>query len=192
MEIHCVENLHYYTRDCYHCSTTGCPPVKPMRLYKAGERSLPEAPTIWSHGSPLVFLLSPSSILCSAFQQKMLEENLRVTREVPGTSFYNPASLSECWTSCPCIFQWGRFSEDEWHLVVSYSWGSQVVGAQDLASLVKRLNLVTMYLGRRRNSFARCKKRSCEATTVICLLALETFLPEYEYHYSLNRNNKFV
>ena len=78
------------------------------------------------------------------------------------------------------------------HLVVLYSWGSQIVGIQELTSLVERLNIVTMYLGRRRNSFVRCKKRSCEALTVICLLALETFLPEYEYHYSLNRNNKFV
>ena len=66
------------------------------------------------------------------------------------------------------------------------------MGAQELASLMWRLNLVTMYSGRRRNSFARCYKRSCEATTVICLLALETFLPRYEYHYSLSGNNKFV
>ena len=81
---------------------------------------------------------------------------------------------------------------DGLHLVVSYSWGSQVVSTQELTSLVRRINLVTTYSGRRRNSFARCKKRSCEAVTVIHLLALETFLPEYEYHYSLSRNNKFV
>ena len=81
---------------------------------------------------------------------------------------------------------------DGLHLVVSYSWGSQVVDTQELTSLVGRLNLFTTYSGRRRNSFARCKKRSCEATTVICLLALETFLPEYEYHYSLSGINKFV
>ena len=78
------------------------------------------------------------------------------------------------------------------HLVVLYSWGSQAVGTQELTSLVRRLNLVTTYSGRWRNSFTRCKKRSCEALTVICLLALKTFLPEYEYHYSLNGNNKFV
>ena len=78
------------------------------------------------------------------------------------------------------------------YLVVSYSWGSQVVGTQELTSLVGRLNLITTYSGRRRNSFARCKKRSCEAITVICFLALETFLLEYEYHYSLSGNNKFV
>ena len=81
---------------------------------------------------------------------------------------------------------------DGLHVVVSYYWGSQVVSTQELTSLVGRLNLVTTYSGRRRNSFARCKKRSCEATTVIGLLALQTFLPEYEYHYSLNGNNKFV
>ena len=77
-------------------------------------------------------------------------------------------------------------------VIVSYSWGSQVVGAQKLTFLVRRLNLVTTYSGRRRNSFARCKKRTYEALTVICLLGLETFLPEYEYHYSLSGNNKFV
>jgi hypothetical protein len=81
---------------------------------------------------------------------------------------------------------------DGLHLVVSYSWASQVVSTQELTSLVERLNLVTTYSERRRNFFARCKKRSCEALTVICLLALETFLPGYDYHYSLNGNSKFV
>ena len=81
---------------------------------------------------------------------------------------------------------------DGLHVVVLYCWGSRVGSTQELTSLVRRLNHVTTYSERRRNSFARCKKRSCEATTVICLLALETFLPEYKYHYSLNGNNKFV
>jgi len=49
-----------------------------------------------------------------------------------------------------------------------------------MASPVKRLNLVATYSGRRRNSFSRSKKRTCEALTVIYLLALETFLLEYE------------
>ena len=35
----------------------------------------------------------PPEVLCGPFQQKMLEENLRVTREVPATSSCNPASL---------------------------------------------------------------------------------------------------
>ena len=74
------------------------------------------------------------------------------------------------------------------HLVVSYSWDSQVGRTQELISLVRRLNLVITYSGRRKNSFARCKKRTCEALTVICLLALEIVLP---YHYSLSGNNKF-
>jgi len=77
-------------------------------------------------------------------------------------------------------------------LVVSYSWGSQVEGTQELTSLVRRLILVTTYSGRRRNFSARCYKRTCEVITVICLQTLETFLPEYEYHYSLDGNNKFV
>jgi len=62
---------------------------------------------------------------------------------------------------------------------------------QELTSLVRRLNLVTTYSRRRKFSFSRCKKRTCEALTVICLLALETFLLEYDYHYSLSGNNKF-
>jgi len=70
--------------------------------------------------------------------------------------------------------------------------GFQVVETREVTSLVRRLNLVTTYSGRRRNSFARCYKRSCEAITVICLQTLETFLPKYEYHYSLYGNNKFV
>ena len=80
---------------------------------------------------------------------------------------------------------------DGLHLVVSYSWGSQVVDTQELTSLVGRLNLFTTYSGRRRNSFLRCKKRTCEAVTDICLLALETFLPGYEYSYSQSGDNKF-
>jgi hypothetical protein len=36
----------------------------------------------------------PPEVLCSVFQQKMLEENLRVTREVSAAKPYNPASLS--------------------------------------------------------------------------------------------------
>ena len=77
-------------------------------------------------------------------------------------------------------------------LVVSHPWGCLFLGAQELTSLVKRLNLVTTYSGRRRNFFAGCKKRTCEALTIICLLALETSLPKYDYHYSLSGNNKFI
>ena len=76
-------------------------------------------------------------------------------------------------------------------LVVSYSWDFQDGSTQELTSLVRRLNLVTTY-SERRISFSRCKKRTCEALTVICLLALETFLLEYDYHYSLSGNNKFM
>ena len=80
---------------------------------------------------------------------------------------------------------------DGLHLVVSYSWDFQYRSTQELTSLVRRLNLVTTYSRRRKFSFSRCKKRTCEALTVICLLALETFLLEYDYHYSLSGNNKF-
>ena len=38
MGIHCMENLHYYTRDRCDCSIMGCPLVKTTRLYKVGER----------------------------------------------------------------------------------------------------------------------------------------------------------
>ena len=77
------------------------------------------------------------------------------------------------------------------HLVVSYSWDFQDESTQELTSLVGRLNLVTTYSGRREVPLSRCKKRTCEALIVICLLALETFLPEYDYHYFLSGNNKF-
>ena len=77
-------------------------------------------------------------------------------------------------------------------LIVSCPWDFQDGSSQEMASPVNRLNLITTYSGRSRNFFSRCKKRTCEAFTIICLLALETFLPEYEYHYSLSGNNKFV
>ena len=32
VKVHCAENLHYYARDRYNCSITGCPPVKLTRL----------------------------------------------------------------------------------------------------------------------------------------------------------------
>ena len=96
------------------------------------------------------------------------------------------------WTSCPCIFQWGRFGVAGLSLVVSHPWGCLSLGAQELISLVRRFNLVTTYSGRRRSFSRRCYKRTCEAITVICLHTLETFLREYEYHYSLDGNNKFV
>jgi len=69
---------------------------------------------------------------------------------------------------------------------VSYSWDFQYGSTQELTSLVRRLNLITMYSGRSRNSFAKCKKRTFEVLIVIFLLALETFLPEYDYDYSLS------
>ena len=77
-------------------------------------------------------------------------------------------------------------------LVVSNPWGCLFLGAQELTSLVRRLNLVTTYSVRRRNFSARCYKRTCEVIIVICLHTLENFLPGYMYHYSLDGNNKFV
>jgi len=77
-------------------------------------------------------------------------------------------------------------------LVVSHPWGCLFLGAQELISLAGRLNLVTTYSRRRRNFSRRCYKRTCEVITVICLQTLENFLAGYEYHYSLDGNNKFV
>ena len=77
-------------------------------------------------------------------------------------------------------------------LVVSHPWGCLFLGAQELISLAGKLDLATTYSGRRRSFSRRCYKRTYEAITVICLHTLETFLPEYEYHYSLDGNNKFV
>ena len=149
-----------------------------------------EAPKCSNHGFSLVFLPSSSSSLCSSFQQKMLEENLRVTREVLATSFCIPNVLIG---SILDIMSLHLPMRQIWGLVVSHPWGCLFLGAQELTSLVRRLNLVTTYSGRRRRSFSRrCYKRTCEVISIICLHTLETFLPEYEYHYSLNWNNKFV
>jgi len=60
---------------------------------------------------------------------------------------------------------------------VSYSWAFQDGSSEEMACPVKGLNLVATCSGRRGNFFSRCKKRTCEALTVICLLALETFPP---------------
>ena len=122
----------------------------------------------------------------------MLEECLRVTRKVPTTSSCNPASLSESMLEIISLHILmrqvlrGRVVSSCIILL-----GYLVVGTQELTSLVGRLNLVTTYSGRREVPLSRCKKRTCEALTVICLLALETFLPEYDYHYFLSGNNKF-
>ena len=77
-------------------------------------------------------------------------------------------------------------------LIVSYSWSSQVETTQELTFLAGKLDLDTTYSGRRRSFSRRCYKRTCEVITAICLHTLGTFLPEYEYHYSLDGNNKFV
>ena len=77
-------------------------------------------------------------------------------------------------------------------LVVSHPWGSLFLGTQELTSLARKLDLATKCSGRRRNFFARYYKRTCEVITVICLHTLETILPEYMYHYSIDGNNKFV
>ena len=94
------------------------------------------------------------------------------------------------WASCPCSYKGGRNFKELNGLVVSYSWVFQDESSQEMACPVKGLNLIATYSGRRRNSFSRCKKGTCEALTVICLLALEIFLPWYEYSYSQSGNNK--
>ena len=141
----------------------------------------------------MVFLLSPSWSLFSPFQQNMLEENLRVTREVPTTSSCIPSALIGSILDTMSLHIPMRQGFRGWvapHCVTSL--GLPVSGCQRTASLVRRLNLITTYSGRRRNFSARCYKRICEVITVICLQALEAFLPGYMYHYSLNGNNKFV
>ena len=75
---------------------------------------------------------------------------------------------------------------------MSHTWGCLYLGVQELTSLAGKLNLVTTYSGRRRSFSRRCYKRTCEVITIICLHTHETFLPEYEYHYFLSGNNKFV
>ena len=99
-----------------------------------------------------------------------------------------PASMQlppqPSWVSCPCSYKSGRNFKELSSLVVSYSWVFQDRSSQAMACPVKKLNFVATYSGRRRNSFSRCKKRTCEALTIICLLVLESFLPGYGYSYS--------
>ena len=126
--------------------------------------------------------------LCNPFQQKMLEENL--TRKVPATSSCNPASLDGSMLDIMSMHIPMRRVLCRWvESSCVTSMGFPGCEYPRTASLVGRLNLVITYSGRTRNFSARCYKRSCEAITVICLQTLETFLPEYEYHYSLNGNN---
>ena len=131
--------------------------------------------------------------MCSSSQQKMLEENLRVAREVSAASSCIPnvligSMLDIMSLHIPMRQVWGCWVES----CCVTSLGLPVSRCPRTASLVGRLNLVTKCSGRRRNFSTRCYKRTCEVIIVICLHALETFLPEYEYNYSLNGNNKFV
>ena len=34
MGLYCLENLHYFIRECCHCSFTGCPLVRPLVAIK--------------------------------------------------------------------------------------------------------------------------------------------------------------
>ena len=90
-----------------------------------------------------------------------------------------PASLElssdPCWTSCPCIVQWGRFGVTGLGLVVSHPWGCLFLGAQELRSLAWKLNLATTYSGRRRSFSRRCYKRTCEVITIAASILLKLF-----------------
>ena len=119
----------------------------------------------------------------------MLEENLRVTREVSAASSYIPRALIG---SMLDIMSLHHPMRQIWGLVVSHPWGCLFLGAQELTSLAGKLDLATKCSGRKRNFSARCYKRTCEVITVICLHTLVAYLPEYKYLYSRNGNNKFV
>ena len=94
MGFYCVENLHYFTHEHCHCSIMGCPPTRPHAAIKGEWEVFARNTSILKLWLSFGVLISLSWNLCSPFQQKMLEENLRVTREVPATSSCNPASLS--------------------------------------------------------------------------------------------------
>ena len=116
-----------------------------------------------------------------------------MTREAPATSAYHSLALIR--SILNIMFLHLPMRQVLYGLVescVSHPWGCLFLGAQELTSLMGKLNLATMYSGRRRSFSRRCYKRTCKVITVICLHTLETFLPEYEYHYSLSGNNKFV
>src|SRR6185503_12336622 len=109
----------------------------------------------------------------------ILEENLRVTREVSAASSCIPRALIGSILDImslhlPMRQIWGRWVES----CCVTSLGQLFLGAQELTSLVRRLNLVIMYSRRRRICSRRCNKRTCEVITVIYLHTLETFLSE--------------
>ena len=122
----------------------------------------------------------------------MLEENLRVTREVLATSSCHSHALIGSILDIMSLHIPMMQVLCGPRLVVSHPWGCLFLGAQELTSLAGRLNHVTTYSGRRRSFSRRCYKSTCEVITIICLHTLETFLPGYMYHYSLDGKNKFV
>ena len=72
---------------------TGCPPERSLAAIKGGWEAFARSTSILKLWLAFGFLLSLSWNLCSPFQQKMLEENLWVTKEVPATSSCNPNAL---------------------------------------------------------------------------------------------------
>src|SRR6185436_2558471 len=109
----------------------------------------------------------------------MLEENFRVTREVPATSScHSHALIGSILDIMSLHLPMRQVLCGLLSLVGSHPWGCLFLGAQEPTSLVRRLNLVTTYSGRRRNFSARYYKRSCKAVTIIYLQTLEIFLLE--------------
>ena len=113
----------------------------------------------------------------------MLEENLRVTREVPAASSCIPRALIGSMLDDMSLYHPMR---QIWGLVVSHPWGCLFLGAQELTSLAGRLDLATIVLWEKEKFLRRCYKRTCEVITVICLHTLVAYLPEYKYLYSRN------
>ena len=114
MRLYCVENLHYYTRECCHWSITGCPPARSHAVIKGGweacnqKHQQSEAMAcIWCSSSrPPEICIVLSSKRCYKRTCEWQEKSL-----LP-----HPATVllleDPFWTSCPCIFQWCRFSVD--------------------------------------------------------------------------------
>ena len=121
----------------------------------------------------------------------MLEENLRVTREVSAASSCVPNAFVGSMLDIMSLHLPMRRFLSRWvESCCVTSLGCLFLGAQELTSLAGKLDLTTKCLGRKRNFSARCYKRTCEVITVICLHTRVAYLPKYEYLYSRNGNNK--
>ena len=110
---------------------------------------------------------------------------------------------------CPDLYSCSFKYPCPWHLVPvgtrmeetsrkRPSWSRHAPGYSNMGILSQRVTCqvcwsdpIATYQGEMEDSLSRCKKRTCEALVVICLLPFDTLPSGYEYSYSQVGNNKF-